>query len=518
MIALEVGGWLAASAGAVAAAGARRALAGRMESIARACHELRGPLTAARLGLEGGAGNSALTPDRLRAIDLELGRAALVIDDLDAVRTRRVWSRLPAPIDLRQLVSDSVEAWRPTAAAHGVELRASWSGDAQTVWGDRLRLAQVTGNLIANAIEHGGGTVEVHGHGEGAWARVEVTDTGPGLPAPVAELVRAGRAGGRPAAAARAARAARSRSRDRGRDRRRPGRPARVGAVGAWRTAGAGDAGGAAAGGAAAGGRRRRLRAAPVASVGVERGRGWPRTAVVAGVRAVMPRLGPGRVGAPRACVRSSAGAPAPRAHAFVRAPASPKSPAKAAADVFPAKLPREIPHRQQAPWGCLYALTDRWRCGLLRFTWWRAGGGAQTVTSLARSVTGWLALAGSLARWLVGMVRSATRVGGSSAPACHPRHRVANEADAFQPCVVTSLAANPPPPATRRRQHHARRHANPNPSLAPSRARAVSVPRDPRTRAGRNGGESATRRPEASTARSLAPSRNVQLTVVAHS
>ena len=56
-----------------------------------------------------------LTPDRLRAIDLELGRAALVLDDLDAVRTRRVWSRLPEADRPRQLVSDSVEAWRPTA-------------------------------------------------------------------------------------------------------------------------------------------------------------------------------------------------------------------------------------------------------------------------------------------------------------------------------------------------------------------------------------------------------------------
>ena len=198
MIALELGGWLAASAGLVGAAGARRALAGRMEIVARACHELRAPLTAARLGLDYGAGKGELTPARLRAIDLELGRAALVLDDLDAVRSRRVWSRPPEAIDLRQLVSDSVEAWRPTAAAHGVELRASWSGDARTVWGDRLRLAQVTGNLIANAIEHGGGVVEVHGHGDRMRACVEVSDTGPGLPAPVAELARgAGRRRGR---------------------------------------------------------------------------------------------------------------------------------------------------------------------------------------------------------------------------------------------------------------------------------------------------------------------------------
>jgi signal transduction histidine kinase len=190
MIAIEVGGWLAASAAGFAIAGVCRALARRMESVARACHELRGSLTAARLGLGFGAGDGELTPDRLRAIDLELGRAALALDDLEAVRTGRSWWRPPESIDLGQLVSDSVEAWRPAAAAHGVELRASWSGPSPTVWGDRLRLARVTGNLISNAIEHGGGVVEVRGRADRMRARIEVTDTGPGLPAPIPELVR----------------------------------------------------------------------------------------------------------------------------------------------------------------------------------------------------------------------------------------------------------------------------------------------------------------------------------------
>ena len=195
MIAVELGGWLAASAAGFAVAGVRRALASRMESVARACHELRGPLTAARLGLDCGAGNGELTPARLRAIDLELGRAALVLDDLEAVRTRRLGSRPADAIDLEQLVTDSVEAWRPSAAARGVQLRASWSGSRAIVWGDRLRLAQVTGNLIANAIEHGGGVVEVRGHCDRVRARVEVSDTGPGLPAPVPELSRGARGG-----------------------------------------------------------------------------------------------------------------------------------------------------------------------------------------------------------------------------------------------------------------------------------------------------------------------------------
>jgi len=199
VIAVSLGGWLAASGAGLAAGGVWRALAGRMETVARACHELRGPLTAARLGLQLGASSGELSPARLRAIDLELDRAALALEDLDRVSSRRIaawhpgrsagWSP-PEPVDIEQLVSDSVEAWRPAAAAQGVELRAYWSGCRARVWGDRVRLAQAMGNLIANAVEHGGGRVEVRGCADRGRARVEVIDTGPGLPAPVAELAR----------------------------------------------------------------------------------------------------------------------------------------------------------------------------------------------------------------------------------------------------------------------------------------------------------------------------------------
>jgi len=197
VIAVSLAGWLAASGAGLAAGGAWRALTGRMETVARACHELRGPLTAARLGLQLGASAGELSPARMRAIDLELGRAALALEDLDGVRARGLidgWRR-PEPVDLGELVADSVEAWRPVAVARSIELTGAWSGPAASVWGDRLRLAQATGNLIANAIEHGGGVVEVRGSACADHARVEVSDTGPGLPAPVAELARRPRAG-----------------------------------------------------------------------------------------------------------------------------------------------------------------------------------------------------------------------------------------------------------------------------------------------------------------------------------
>ncbi len=191
MIALSLGGWLAAGGAGLAAGAAWRALIGRMESVARACHELRGPLTAVRLGLQLGASTGDLSPARLRAIDLELGRAALALEDLDIARTRRLVSwHPPEPVEFAALLADSVEAWRPAAAAGGIELDATWSGPSVCVWGERLRLAQATGNLIANAIEHGGGAVEVRGSARAGRVRVEVSDAGPGLPAPVAELAR----------------------------------------------------------------------------------------------------------------------------------------------------------------------------------------------------------------------------------------------------------------------------------------------------------------------------------------
>jgi signal transduction histidine kinase len=186
-----LGGWLAAALAGGVVLVLWRLSAARMESVVRACHELRGPLTAARLGLELNA-RAELPADRIRAIDLELGRAALVLEDLAEARIARrpgVGARL-RDVDLRGLLADSVEASRATAARRGVRLRFRWLGDDGTMLADRLRLAQAVGNLIANAIEHGGGEVEVRGLARGEGARIEVIDAGDGLPAPLEQLLR----------------------------------------------------------------------------------------------------------------------------------------------------------------------------------------------------------------------------------------------------------------------------------------------------------------------------------------
>jgi signal transduction histidine kinase len=198
-------GWIAAGVAAALALAVWRALDDGREAVARACHELRGPLTAARLGLSLPLVGEDASPARLRAIDAELCRAALALDDL-AVARRRWYGRARGPrlpelerVDLAALTADAVRAaeGRARAAGAAVALVQAPAGRAlgrpappAIVWGDRLRLAQVLGNLIANAIEHGGPRVSVGVVRRARVVRVEVCDSGPGLPAPVAQLAR----------------------------------------------------------------------------------------------------------------------------------------------------------------------------------------------------------------------------------------------------------------------------------------------------------------------------------------
>jgi signal transduction histidine kinase len=154
----------------------------RVVQAARAQHEVRGPLAVARLAL-GGLERTA----RVEAIDLELRRAALALDDLaGAARGRR-----RETVDVGRLVADAAPAWRALATRHGGTLTVD--GTRARAAGDPLRIAQACANLVANAVEHGGGNVHVRAATVGGHVRVEVYDDGPGLPAPVPALVEAAR-------------------------------------------------------------------------------------------------------------------------------------------------------------------------------------------------------------------------------------------------------------------------------------------------------------------------------------
>jgi DNA-binding response OmpR family regulator/signal transduction histidine kinase len=187
--------WLLAAVAIVVAAAGRLELRRRRELVARACHELRGPLTAAHLALHAGARHGDAPPQRLAAIDLELKRAGVALDDLAAARWGRRAPDRDEPVDVGDLLAYQAATWRLVADVFGCRLELVEPGRGAIVRGDRLRLAQAVGNLVANALEHGTGRVELVARSLGDRVRIEVADEGPGLPAPVGDLTRRPRAG-----------------------------------------------------------------------------------------------------------------------------------------------------------------------------------------------------------------------------------------------------------------------------------------------------------------------------------
>ncbi|HWH96379.1 MAG TPA: HAMP domain-containing sensor histidine kinase, partial [Baekduia sp.] len=157
------------------------------ERAARVAHEVRQPLSAAQLALHGAARRGEIAPTLVAALELELRRAARALEDPAAAR--------PDAVDLHALLACQVRTWHAVAAAHGASLTLAPGPGTAVVHADAVRLAQALGNVVANAIEHGGGRIVVRTCRIGDRVRVEVADGGPGLPASIAELSGRPRAG-----------------------------------------------------------------------------------------------------------------------------------------------------------------------------------------------------------------------------------------------------------------------------------------------------------------------------------
>jgi signal transduction histidine kinase len=176
---------ISGSLGALAAGSfvfAVRRLMGVRRAVSYAEHELRGPLGAVLLAVEFGLRNDGLHAGQLRAIRAEMRRAERALGDLSRARHNLPPVMAVTEVDVPRVVGDSVEAWRPAAVASGVTLEFSNDTRCEPLLGDPVRLAQATGNLIANAIEHGGSRVRVTAGNTASGIAVAVTDDGRGMP------------------------------------------------------------------------------------------------------------------------------------------------------------------------------------------------------------------------------------------------------------------------------------------------------------------------------------------------
>ncbi len=167
-------GWSVAAALAVAVLRLRR----RQELVASAAHELRGPVAAFSYAVAGLRREPGGVRRALR-FEAELERMRAGLADLDAAREGRRAPARPRTLPLERLVNGAAAGWTAavTGAGRGVTVR--WDAGRAEVRADRGRLSQALGNVLANAVEHGSGPIEVRAVREGTRAvRVEVRDGG----------------------------------------------------------------------------------------------------------------------------------------------------------------------------------------------------------------------------------------------------------------------------------------------------------------------------------------------------
>src|SRR2546421_6893041 len=98
--------------------------------------------------------------------------------DADQIRTRK------ERVDLQALAIESFEQMEGFARRKKVALDITEMAET-TVMGDPLWLTQIVTNLLNNALKYtpSGGRVEMALRADSGWARLSVSDTGPGIPA-----------------------------------------------------------------------------------------------------------------------------------------------------------------------------------------------------------------------------------------------------------------------------------------------------------------------------------------------
>jgi signal transduction histidine kinase/ActR/RegA family two-component response regulator len=159
--------------------------------IATLSHELRNPLAAIRAGIELLALDAPADHPALAVLERQTMALVRMTDDLlDA--SRALTGRLDLvrrPLDLRQVVAEATSDVAASFAAGRRALRVSLPSDPVPVDGDRVRLAQLVGNLVGNAAKYTepGATVSVSLSATSAEAELVVADDGIGFAPELAE-------------------------------------------------------------------------------------------------------------------------------------------------------------------------------------------------------------------------------------------------------------------------------------------------------------------------------------------
>jgi PAS domain S-box-containing protein len=161
----------------------------RTQFVATVSHELRTPLTSIVSFIELiRAEADGLSKDGTHFLDIiqrNAHRLLRLVGDL-LLLSRVESGTMPlelAPVSIPEVAAEAVRDASAVAAGFGISLDLS-VGDGPEVQADQLRLLQVLDNLIANAVKfsHPGDQVRVGAAWDGRAWRIDVTDSGIGIP------------------------------------------------------------------------------------------------------------------------------------------------------------------------------------------------------------------------------------------------------------------------------------------------------------------------------------------------
>ena len=160
----------------------------RRELMADVAHELRTPLTVVQGRLEGLLDGVYPRDDRQLDELLEETRIlSRLIDDLRtlALSEAGALTLQKEPADLSALAADAVRAAADEASARGIAITVTTSAGLPAVDVDPVRIREVIGNLLTNAIRHtpAGGSIDVRVRRQGDAIGIDVRDTGEGMTA-----------------------------------------------------------------------------------------------------------------------------------------------------------------------------------------------------------------------------------------------------------------------------------------------------------------------------------------------
>jgi heavy metal sensor kinase len=153
---------------------------------ADASHELRTPLAVLKLQAQAALSSGALEVHAaalVRSQLEEIDALQVMVEDLLTLSRLESGPAQRSPVDLADVVVETVEHFRPMAESKGIDLDLS-DLTAAPVYGERSELRRVLQNLLDNALKYTdqGGRVRVSLESGGGSVRLTVRDSGTGIP------------------------------------------------------------------------------------------------------------------------------------------------------------------------------------------------------------------------------------------------------------------------------------------------------------------------------------------------